>query len=129
MSVTKLSGLFLFYFFSFSVLFFKSRARSVGEHHSSFLLSNLPRLNASTNIRCSLIEPVSVYYFSSFLSWKLGELTRSVEKVSNKAHASPGIGLLSCVFFTEILCRMQRFTQKKRDSMQGLHSTHQLLKC
>lgn len=138
------------FFFSFSILFFfKSRARSVREHHSSFLLSNLPRLNASTNIGCSLIEPVSVYYFSSFLSWKLDPWRRfqikltpppthpptqliSLQSAKLVAHVGDAVTWNRASFlclYTEILRRMQCFTQKKRDSMQGLHSTHQLLKC
>lgn len=134
------------FFFSFSILFFfKSRARSVREHHSSFLLSNLPRLNASTNIGCSLIESVSVYYFSSFLSWKLDPWRRfqikltpppthpptqliSLQSAKLVAHVGDAVTWNRASFlclYTEILRHMQCFTQKKRDSMQGLHSTHQ----
>lgn len=136
------------FFFSFSILFFQKQGSFC--QGASF---EFPPVKSATSQRQHKyrVLPDRTGLSLLFLFLSLVE-TWSVEKVSNKAHSSPHpptqlISLQSAklvahvgdavtwnrasflCLYTEILRRMQCFTQKKRDSMQGLHSTHQLLKC
>lgn len=150
MSVTKLSGLFLFYFFFLFLFFFSKvglvlsgsiiRVSSCQICHVSTpaQISGAPWLNRS---RFIISLPFSRGNSENWRDpWRRFQIKltpppqlTSLQSAEPVAHVGDAVAWnrasFLCVFFTEILCRMQRFTQKKRDSMQGLHSTHQLLKC